>query len=116
MFAVGTFTEISQSGLTYPRDNVFSFSATAPYTITSWTPSVNGTVNSIALTSSCTHAYIGGSFSQVDGVAANNIAYIRTYNNTLVNDFAHSANNTVNTVLLTPKGHLLVGGQFTSVN
>jgi hypothetical protein len=116
MFAVGTFTEISQSGVTYPRDNVFSFSATAPYTITSWTPSVNGTVNSIALTSSCTHAYIGGKFSNVDGVAANNIAYIRTYNNTLVNDFAHSANDLVDTVLLTPQGHLLVGGQFTSVN
>jgi hypothetical protein len=116
MFAVGTFTEISQSGVTYRRSNVFSFSATAPYMITSWTPSVNGTVNSIALTSSCTHAYIGGSFSKVDGVGANNIAYIRTYNNTLVKAFAHRANNKVNTVLLTPQGHLLVGGQFTSVN
>jgi hypothetical protein len=116
MFAVGTFTKISQSGVTHSRSNVFSFGATAPFKITSWTPSVNGTVNSIALTSSCTHAYIGGSFSKVDGVSANNIAYIRTYNNTLVKDFAHSANNKVNTVLLTPKGHLLVGGQFTSVN
>jgi hypothetical protein len=116
MFAVGSFTAISQAGVTYARSNIFSFSATAPYTITSWTPSVNGTVNSIALTSSCTHAYIGGSFTKVDGVAANNIAYIRTYNNTLVNDFAHSANDSVNTVLLTPNGHLLVGGPFTSVN
>jgi hypothetical protein len=116
MYAVGTFTEITQSGLTYPRNNIFSFNATAPFMITSWTPDVNGTVNSIALTSDCGHAYIGGSFTQVDGVSADNIAYIRTYNNTLVNDFGHDANNQVNTVLLTPNGHLLVGGQFTSIN
>ncbi len=116
MYAVGSFTQISQGGVTYTRDNVFSFSATAPYTITTWTPSTNGTVNSIALTSDCGHAYIGGSFTQVDGVSADNIAYIRTYNNTLVKDWAHDANNQVNTVLLTPNGHLLAGGQFTSIN
>lgn len=116
MYAVGTFTQITQSGATYPRNNIFSFSATAPFTITSWAPDVNGTVNSIALTSNCGHAYIGGSFTQVDGVTADNIAYIRTYNNTLVNSWAHDANSAVNTVLLTPQGHLLVGGQFTSIN
>ena len=116
MYAVGSFTEISQGGVTYPRANIFSFSATAPYAITGWMPSTNGTVNSIALTSDCSHAYIGGSFTQVDGVGANNIAYIRTYNNTLVNSWAHRANKQVNTVLLTPNGHLLAGGQFTSIN
>jgi hypothetical protein len=116
MYAVGTFTEISQSGTSYPRDNIFSFSATAPYTITSWDPSVNGTVNSIALTSDCDHAYIGGDFTRVDGQAADDIAYIRTYNNTLVSDWAHDANSQVNTLLLTPNGHLLAGGGFTSIN
>jgi hypothetical protein len=116
MYAVGTFTAISQSGATYTRDNVFSFSATAPYTITSWTPDVNGTVDSIALTSNCGHAYIGGSFTKVDGVTADNIAYIRTYNNTMVLGWTHSANGEVNTVLLTPNGHLLAGGIFTSIN
>ena len=116
MYAVGNFTQISQNGTTSTHDNIFSFSATAPYTITSWTPSTNGTVDSIALTSDCTHAYIGGSFSQVDGQSANNIAYIRTYNNTLVNTFAHGANGEVSTVLLTPNGHLLAGGAFTSIN
>lgn len=60
MYAVGGFTEISQGGRTYARDNVFSFSQTSPYRITSWSPDVNGTVNSIALTSNCGHAFIGG--------------------------------------------------------
>jgi Domain of unknown function (DUF5122) beta-propeller len=116
MYAVGSFTQISQGGVTYPRDNIFSFSATAPYAITPWARSANGTVNSIQLTSDCNHAYIGGSFTKVDGSAASNIAYIRTYNNTMVADWGHSANKAVNTVLLTPDGHLLVGGDFTSIN
>jgi hypothetical protein len=116
MYAVGSFTQISQGGQTFTRDNVFSFSQTAPYTITSWAPTVNGTVNSIQLTSDCTHAFIGGKFTQVDGSTADNIAYIRTYNNTMVQNWAHDANGMVDTILRTSNNHLLVGGQFTSIN
>jgi hypothetical protein len=116
VYAAGSFTRIGQGGVTYRRDNAFSFSATAPYKVTSWAPTVNGTVNSIALTSDCSHAYIGGSFSRVDGSAASNIADIRTYNNTMVQGWAHHANAQVDTVLRTPNGHLLAGGAFTSVN
>ena len=116
MFAVGTFTSISGSNGTFTRNNIFSFSATAPYAVTSWQPSVNGTVNSIQLTSDCSHAFIGGVFSQVDGSSAHNIAYIRTYNNTMVQDWAHSANGQVDTILRTPNNHLLVGGKFTAIN
>jgi hypothetical protein len=116
MYAVGSFTSISQGGQTFTRNNVFSFSQTAPYTITSWTPSVNGTVNSIQLTSDCKHAFIGGKFTKVDGSAASNIADIRTYNNTMVQSWGHSANDQVDTILRTSTNHLLVGGQFTSIN
>jgi len=116
MYAVGTFTQISQGGQTFTRDNIFSFSQTAPYTITSWAPSTNGTVNSIQLTSDCTHAFIGGKFTNVDGSAADNIAYIRTYNNTMVQGWGHSANGMVDTILRTANNHLFVGGQFTSIN
>ena len=116
MYAVGTFSQISQGGQTFTRNNVFSFSQTAPYTITSWTPSTNGIVNSIQLTSDCSHAFIGGKFTQVDGSPASNIAYIRTYNNTMVNNWGHSANGMVDTILRTSNNHLLVGGQFTSIN
>ncbi len=116
MYAVGSFTQISQGGQTFTRDNVFSFSQTAPYKITSWAPSTNGIVNSIQLTSDCTHAFIGGKFTNVDGSAADNIAYIRTYNNTMVQDWGHDANGMVDTILRTSNNHLLVGGQFTSIN
>jgi hypothetical protein len=116
IYAVGSFTQISQGGVTYRRDNVFSFAAAAPYRLTSWTPSVNGTVNSIALASGCSHAYIGGHFSRVDGAAAGNIAEISTSRATMVTGWAHYANRQVDTLLRTPNGHLLAGGQFTAIN
>jgi hypothetical protein len=116
MYAVGSFTEISQGGQTFARDNIFSFSQSSPYTITSWAPVVNGTVNSIQLTSDCSHAFIGGQFTSVDGSTANNIAYISTSDNTIVQSWAHDANGMVDTILRTANNHLLVGGQFTSIN
>jgi len=116
MYAVGSFTQISQGGQTYTRDNIFSFNQNAPYNVTTWAPSTNGVVNSIQLTSDCNHAFIGGKFTKVDGSPASNIAYIRTYNNTMVNGWGHSANGIVDTILRTSNNHLLVGGEFTSIN
>jgi hypothetical protein len=116
MYAVGRFTRISQGGVTYPRDNIVSFSASPPYRVTSWAPSVNGTVNSIALAANCATAYIGGTFSKVAGSAAANLAAVSTSHASLVGSWAHHTNGQVNTVLRAPIGHLLVGGQFTSVN
>ena len=51
MYAVGSFTQIKKGATTYARNNAFSFSATAPFTVTSWNPNVNGIVNSIAFNS-----------------------------------------------------------------
>jgi hypothetical protein len=116
MYAVGSFTEISWNGTTYARNNAFSFSATAPYAVTSWNPDVNGKVNSIALSSNCDHAYIGGIFTKVGGTSVENLANVRTSNGTVVLDWPHTANKRVDTILLTPNGHLLVGGEFTSIN
>jgi hypothetical protein len=116
MYAVGEFTQVISHGTTLTRDNVFSFSATTPFTVKSWAPEVNGTVNSIALTSNCGQAFIGGSFTKVDGTTADNIADIRTSNGTLVSTWGHDANRQVQTLALTSNGHLLAGGQFTSIN
>ena len=55
MYAVGTFTTIMYGSTTYTRTNVFSFSATSPYTLSAWSPSVNGTVNSIAFVGAAIH-------------------------------------------------------------
>jgi hypothetical protein len=126
MYAVGSFTSINQGSTNYARNNIFRFSATAPYTIdTSWAPNVNGQVNSIAFASSngsldCSHAYIGGQFTTVNGTAVSNIAEIDTTSGNVVSGFGHSANFPVWTIvpvnLSGTTGHLLVGGDFTFIN
>jgi hypothetical protein len=116
IYAVGTFTSIRQRGRTFSRSNVFSFSATAPYTLTSWNPEVNGMVNTIAFArGSCAHAYLGGSFTRVHGAPATNIAKVSTTTGRIVASFSHDANKPVQT-LLDYRGHLLAGGSFTRVN
>src|SRR4051794_36351506 len=118
MYAVGSFTRIQQgsSGPVYTRNNVFSFSATSPYTVTSWAPTVNGTVNTIAFSgTNCSTAYIGGAFSSVNGSPANDIAAISTGTGALVSTFAHSANGQVETIAAY-NAHLITGGYFTSIN
>lgn len=115
MYAVGTFNTITWNGTTYTRNNVFSFSATKPYTVTSWNPNANGIVNSVTFSPDCSTAYLGGKFGNVGGGTANNIAAVSTSTGALVTSFAHSAGSQVNT-LQYYNGHILTGGYYTSIN
>jgi len=116
IYAVGKFTQISWNGTTFQRSNIFSFSATAPYKVTSWNPGANAEVDSIALTPNCSTAFIGGRFTSVHHSAADHLAKISTSTGAVITSWGNKANNPVDSVLLTPKGHLLVGGFFSSVN
>jgi hypothetical protein len=116
MYAVGTFTSIKHNSTIYARTNIFSFGATAPYTVTAWAPNVNGIVNSIAFNgTNCADAYIGGKFTSVNGTKVSNLAEIDTTVGNVVTTFGHSANGQVET-LLGVDGHILTGGYFTTVN
>ncbi len=116
MYAVGSFYNILQGSSTFSRENVFSFGAASPFTMTSWAPNVNGTVNSIAFANgNCSDAYIGGSFTSVNGTAVKNIAEINTSTGAVVQSFAHNASAQVET-LEAVNGHLLVGGYYKSIN
>jgi hypothetical protein len=116
MYAVGRFTSINQGSTDYARTNVFSFSATKPFTVTSWAPDVNGQVNSIAFNgSNCSDAYIGGKFTSVNGTSVHNIAEISTTTGNVVPGFGDQANFEVWTIVPV-NGHLLVGGSFTYIN
>jgi hypothetical protein len=126
MYAVGTFTTIIRQSNTYTRYNIFSFSATAPYTVTSWAPDVVGTYGTTADTSAtintigfangnCQDAYIGGKFTSVNGTTVQNIAEISTTTGNVVTTFASKASGAVQT-LLGVGNHLLAGGLFTGIN
>jgi hypothetical protein len=115
MYAVGRFTSISWNGTTYTRHNAFSFRATAPFTVSSWNPNVNGKVNSIALSAKCGTAWLGGTFTSIHGTAVKNIAAVSTSTGAVNTSFRHNANGQVET-LLRHSGHLLTGGYYTSIN
>jgi hypothetical protein len=116
MYAVGTFTTIAQGSTTYTRNGAFSFSAVAPYTMTSWDPEVPGTVDTIAFNGSdCSNAYLGGKFKTVGGTAAKNVAEVSTSTGALVTAFKANATGEVDTIAYW-NGHLLTGGAFTGIN
>jgi hypothetical protein len=117
MYAVGTFTSVKHNSTVTAVNNAFSFSATAPYNLTTWAPNVNGIINSIAFNgTNCADAYIGGKFTSVDGTKVGNLAEVTTSGTgALVTTFAHSANGQVST-LLGVNGHILAGGYYTSIN
>src|SRR5262249_33097469 len=106
MYAVGTFTAIRKGSSTFTRNNVVSFQATSPFTVTSWSPNVVGTygttgnssntVNTIAFVGGdCTKAYIGGHFSSVNGTAVKNIAEISTATGNVITSFKSNASGAV---------------------
>jgi hypothetical protein len=117
MYAVGYFTTIIRQSSTYTRSDIVSFSATAPYTVTSLAPTVVGSdINSIAFNgSNCADAYIGGVFTSVNGTSVKNVAEISTTTGNVVTAFAHSAAGSVQT-MLGADGHILAGGYYTSIN
>jgi hypothetical protein len=117
MYAVGSFSEIQRFTTTYPRTNIFSFSATPGFKVTSWAPNVNGEINSIAFDgSNCNDAYIGGQFTSVNGTAVANLAEIDTTTGNVVAGFGDKIGGGHVDTLLVVNGHLLVGGTFTKIN
>ena len=116
MYAVGNFTSITQNGVAHTRDNIFSFQASPPYTLTSWAPTANAQVDTIAFAKgNCAYAYIGGTFTTVHRTAVQRIAKISTTTGAVVSGFAHSASGEV-TSMLVHGSHVLTGGFFTSIN
>jgi hypothetical protein len=117
IYAVGVFADVTQGGVEYPRTNIFSFDADSPYTITSWAPVINGTVNTITFDpNNCGDAYIGGDFTSINGTTVKNIAEIDTTVGNVVPTFGSTtAGGQVETMAFT-NGHILVGGYFQWIN
>ncbi len=114
MYAVGRFTAIKRYSVTFTRNNAFSFNATTGV-VNAWDPNVNGQVNSVALSADCSTAYLGGTFTLVNGTTVKNIASVSTATAAVNNGFAHSAGGKVNTLTLSGS-HLLTGGVFPGIN
>ncbi len=74
-----------------------------------WTPTVDGSVLSLALNASGTTLYLGGTFTTVDGQARANLAAVSTTGSGAVTAFDPEPNDRVQT-LLVDGSELVVGG------
>lgn len=114
MYAVGTIAAVGRGTSTYAREGAFSFDQTTG-AMTDWAPNFNGDVNDIAFSPDCSVAYVGGKFTQVNGVSANHVAAISTSTGNLITTFKHSATAAVYTVDYV-NDQVIVGGAFQKIN
>jgi hypothetical protein len=114
IYAVGTATAVARHDSTYTRSNAFSFSAKTG-AMTGWAPQVNGPVQSIAFSPDCRTAYLGGSFSEVNGIAAGNLVAVNAKSGAVKRGFQHTVNGPVDTVRYA-HGKVIIGGRFSTVN
>ncbi|MGB9377714.1 MAG: hypothetical protein WCB04_09405 [Mycobacteriales bacterium] len=113
MYAVGKFSSLKRFTTLYPRNNAASFSATTGV-MTTWDPNVNGQVDTIAFDAAdttCSYAYLGGTFTSVGGTAVKNIAKVSTTTGLVDTTFKNIVGGRV-AHMEVMQGHLLVGGYF----
>jgi len=111
MFAGGHFDSIaSADGATdVARENIVGFSATTG-AVVPFAPDVNGYVWAIEAKGKA--LYIGGSFTQVNGVSRPGLAKVNATTGQLIEGFAPSFRNGTITEIRMARGRLIVGGTY----
>ncbi|WP_150309282.1 PKD domain-containing protein, partial [Planctomonas psychrotolerans] len=119
VYAGGSFANARPAGSTtssnIPRSNLLAFNLTTGALITSFAPTVNGTVNSVVASPDGSRVYIGGTFTSVNGTTRNRVAALNPTTGALITSFAPSFNTAVESVVASNTA-VYVGGNFTSVS
>ena len=120
VYVAGEFTSARPAGSAAgtnetPRANALAYDIRTGELITTWAPSLNAQAISITASADGSTIYLGGSFTQVDGVTRNRLVAVSAATGEVVNGFNPNVNANVNA--LTVKGSTLyVGGAFTVVS
>lgn len=97
------------------RNNLLAFDITTGQLNTSFAPSLNAKVEAIAKSPDGSRVYVGGSFTQANGVNRARIAAYSTATGALITTFAPSLDATVNAISVTNDA-VYVGGIFGVAN
>ncbi|WP_227497103.1 LamG-like jellyroll fold domain-containing protein [Planctomonas psychrotolerans] len=120
VYAGGSFATAQPAGAaegvnTVPRANLLAYNIETGNLITSFAPTLNGEVRSLAVSPDGKRVYAGGIFTEVNGTKRNRIAAFDTATGQLVPGFAPSANAGVSSVVAT-NDTVYFGGTLTSVS
>lgn len=117
IIAVGKFTNVTKSGVTYPRNNIFAFDATTGAVDSDFVPNVGTKEVFDVADAGNGNVYIGGAFASVNGVGkTRRVALIDTATGAPVSGFRSPVPNKAVYDLQLQGGRLYIGGPFTAVN
>lgn len=109
----GSFTQVTDtSGHSFAAGHVAQISGSSGVVNRSWSGTTNGDVYALAVLGST--LYIGGDFTQVDGVAHQNLAAVNLATGALLTTFRATANKPVD-ALTAAAGVLIAGGRFSKI-
>ncbi len=97
------------------RNNLLSFNLTTGNLITSFAPSLNAQAKVVTASPDGSRIYVGGSFTQANGVTRNRIAAYSTATGQLISDWTSSVDATVDAIAVTNDA-VYVGGAFSKAN
>ena len=118
VYVGGSFTNARPDGAaagvnTVPRSNLLSFDVTTGL-LQSFNPTFNGQIRTMTVSPDKTRLYVGGEFTQVNGVARSRIAAFNTATGALITNFNPPINYHVRALTAT-NSTVYAGGYFTQV-
>ncbi len=120
VYATGNFTTARPAGSPpgsnqVSRKYLLAYSLSTGQLITAFNHSLNAQGVTITASSNGSRVYVGGDFTQVDGVNHNRIAAFDTATGALVSSFSPMANSSVRAITAT-NSTVYFGGDFTAVS
>lgn len=118
VYAVGEFTSAQPAGAaagvsTSPRSNMLTYNLTTGVLIPGFAPTFNGRISTVDATPDGSKVFVGGQFTQVNGVARYRVAGFNVATGALLS-FAPAVNSAVDAVEVTDTT-AYIGGNFTAI-
>jgi chitodextrinase len=119
VFAGGSFTTARPAGNaagvgTVARSNLLAYNLSTGLLISTFAPTINSQVRTLAASPDGSILYIGGWFTRVNGVTRNHVAAFNVATGAVVAGFAPSAN--ANVLAIAPTASTVyLGGEFTAI-
>jgi hypothetical protein len=119
VYVTGEFTQARPAGAAVgtnetPRNNILAYDLRTGTLITDWAPALNAQGFVITASPDGSRIYVGGDFTQANGVTRNRLVALDARTGAVVTDFTVNVNHRVYDIEVTAD-RLYLGGSFTAV-